>query len=254
MGLSQHKNILFLGGNHLDSRFAEILFNFEAKKLGLLWEAASRNLTEGHNTGLEPAAESALKYLQTLGDGNNDRFGCPPVAATAHDMERADLIVALTDIEAFRLISEQFLPWTDKIRYWQIEDTQEVLPALEREVKSLLTRLILEGGRRQLTSPPTACPECHHPMCTCRAQVKTRKSAVVLIAKETKGRHGKTVSTISGLPLDDSELSELAMQLKQRCGSGGTVKDGRIEIQGDHRDKLRKELEGMGYRVKRVGG
>jgi predicted translation initiation factor SUI1 len=56
------------------------------------------------------------------------------------------------------------------------------------------------------------------------------------------------------LPLDDSALKELAGTLKQRCGTGGTVKDGRIEIQGDQRERIVAELEKLGYRVKRVGG
>ena len=63
---------------------------------------------------------------------------------------------------------------------------------------------------------------------------------------------GETV--ISDLPLDEKGLTELATKLKTRLGTGGTVKDGRIEIQGDHRDRIVQELEGMGYRAKRVGG
>ena len=59
---------------------------------------------------------------------------------------------------------------------------------------------------------------------------------------------------ITGLPLADDELARLATRLKKRCGSGGTVRDGVIEIQGDHRDLLVTELDGLGYRVKRAGG
>jgi translation initiation factor 1 len=62
------------------------------------------------------------------------------------------------------------------------------------------------------------------------------------------------VTIISDLPLDEDGLVEFATRLKNKLGTGGTVKDGRIEIQGDQRDRLVKELEGMGYRVKRVGG
>jgi predicted translation initiation factor SUI1 len=62
------------------------------------------------------------------------------------------------------------------------------------------------------------------------------------------------VTIISDLPLDERGLTELAAWLKQRLGTGGTVKDGRVEIQGDHRDRIVQELEGMGYRVKRAGG
>jgi predicted translation initiation factor SUI1 len=62
------------------------------------------------------------------------------------------------------------------------------------------------------------------------------------------------VTTVSDLPLNEHGLTELATKLKQRLGTGGTVKDGRIEIQGDHRDRIVAELEGLGYRVKRAGG
>ena len=77
---------------------------------------------------------------------------------------------------------------------------------------------------------------------------------VVRVGRETKGRKGKGVTVITGLPLAHDELARLATRLKKRCGSGGTVRDGVIEIQGDHRDLLVTELDGLGYRVKRAGG
>lgn len=76
----------------------------------------------------------------------------------------------------------------------------------------------------------------------------------VRVSRETKGRRGKGVTTVTGLPLGREELSALATDLKRLCGSGGAVKDQVIEIQGDHRDALTSALEGMGYRVKRAGG
>ena len=81
-----------------------------------------------------------------------------------------------------------------------------------------------------------------------------KNAAVVRVGRETKGRRGKGVTIVSDVPLDDAGLRELAAQLKERCGTGGTVKDGRIEIQGDQRDRLAAELERLGYRVKRAGG
>jgi translation initiation factor 1 len=62
------------------------------------------------------------------------------------------------------------------------------------------------------------------------------------------------VPIVSDLPLNENNLTELATKLKTRLGTGGTVKDGHIEIQGDHRDWIIQELEGLGYRVKRAGG
>jgi predicted translation initiation factor SUI1 len=80
------------------------------------------------------------------------------------------------------------------------------------------------------------------------------KNVTVRVGRETKGRRGKGVTTISDLPLDENGLAELAAKLKQRLGTGGTIKNGRIEIQGDHRDRIVTELEEMGYRVKLSGG
>ncbi len=72
--------------------------------------------------------------------------------------------------------------------------------------------------------------------------------------RETKGRKGKGVTLITGIPLDQGELKKLSKTLKQKCASGGSLKDGVIEIQGDHRNLLEKELGRLGYKVKRAGG
>ena len=72
--------------------------------------------------------------------------------------------------------------------------------------------------------------------------------------RQTKGRKGKGVTLINGLPLAAKELKNLAKVLKQKCGCGGAVKNGIIEIQGDHRDILEQELVTRGYKVKRAGG
>lgn len=77
---------------------------------------------------------------------------------------------------------------------------------------------------------------------------------IVRIRRETKGRKGKGVTTVSGVPLAAPELKTLAKKLKQVCGTGGSVKDGVIEIQGDHRDTLKAELEKQGFTVKLAGG
>ena len=76
----------------------------------------------------------------------------------------------------------------------------------------------------------------------------------VRLQRQTKGRGGGTVIVISGIPLAGAELKELAGVLKKRCGCGGTIKDGIIEIQGDHRDTLLQELQGRGFKVKLAGG
>jgi translation initiation factor 1 len=76
----------------------------------------------------------------------------------------------------------------------------------------------------------------------------------VRVGREVAGRSGKGVSVITGLPLGEAQLEELATKLKRTCGAGGAVKDGRIEIQGDHRDRLVAELQKLGYDAKRSGG
>jgi translation initiation factor 1 len=76
----------------------------------------------------------------------------------------------------------------------------------------------------------------------------------VRVSRETKGRKGSGVTLVTGLPLAGGDLRQLASKLKQRCGSGGTMKDGVIEIQGDHRDLVCEEIRKLGYPVKRAGG
>ena len=101
------------------------------------------------------------------------------------------------------------------------------------------------------------CPHCGQPSakCACRKNPRVdRGDGIVRVRREVKGRRGKTVTTVSGVPLPEEELRALAGDLKRRCGTGGSAKDGVIEIQGDHRDVLVTELETRGYTVKRAGG
>ena len=101
------------------------------------------------------------------------------------------------------------------------------------------------------------CPACVQPLksCQCRKPAASNKGdGIVRIQRETKGRKGKGVTLISGLDLETQQLKELAKELKQRCGTGGTVKDGLIEIQGDQRDMLLELLQQRGWKVKKAGG
>ena len=81
-----------------------------------------------------------------------------------------------------------------------------------------------------------------------------RGDGIVRVRRETSGRGGKTVTTIDGVPLASDALAQLAGELKRACGTGGTVRDYVIEIQGDHRDQLVALLEAKGYVVKLAGG
>lgn len=101
------------------------------------------------------------------------------------------------------------------------------------------------------------CSRCGAPEeeCRCRTTAPAPpKDGFVRIARDKKGRGGKVVTTISGMPLAPGELEMLAQTLKKLCGAGGTVKDGVIEIQGDVRERVEPKLVALGYRVKRVGG
>ena len=112
-----------------------------------------------------------------------------------------------------------------------------------------------QGGFVYSTQHGEMCPTCERPLvgCVCR-RMAAAKEGVVRVARETKGRKGKGVTLITGVPVDDAELAQLGKALKKKCGTGGTIKNGVIEIQGDHRDALVRELEGRGWNVKRVGG
>lgn len=104
------------------------------------------------------------------------------------------------------------------------------------------------------------CPGCGKPVagCLCKKMKKdapaVKSDGIVRVSRETKGRKGKGVSLVTGVPLGESALKELAKELKQLCGTGGSVKEGVIEIQGDHREKLVAALAARGYAVKKAGG
>ena len=101
------------------------------------------------------------------------------------------------------------------------------------------------------------CPACGKPVsaCVCRQSSSARTGdGIVRVSRSTAGRKGKGVTIITGVPLTGDALKTLAKQLKQKCGSGGTLKDGVIEIQGEHRDLLVEELQKLGWTVKKAGG
>jgi len=102
------------------------------------------------------------------------------------------------------------------------------------------------------------CPGCERSkdrcVCTPDEPRPPDGDGVVRVSRETKGRKGKGVTLVTGVPLAGKELKALAKRLKARCSAGGSVKDGVIELQGEHRDTVAAELEGQGYVVKRVGG
>jgi translation initiation factor 1 len=113
------------------------------------------------------------------------------------------------------------------------------------------------GGLVYSTDSGRMCPVCRQPTasCICHAvKPKPSSDGVVRISRETKGRAGKGVTLVKGLALEPLALMTLGKQLKTACGSGGTVKDGVIEVQGDHCERVIEMLKAQGFVVKRAGG
>lgn len=102
------------------------------------------------------------------------------------------------------------------------------------------------------------CPDCGKPLadCVCKTAAKSKPAGDgnVKVSRDSKGRGGKTVTLVKGLALDAISLAALGKQLRSACGAGGTVKDGVIEIQGDHCDLVMENLKKHGHNPKRIGG
>ena len=116
------------------------------------------------------------------------------------------------------------------------------------------------GGLVYSTDHGRTCPACRQPVaaCACRkagaAPPPASGDGSVRVGRETKGRGGKTVTLVRGLPLDADALAALGKQLRSACGAGGTVKDGVVEVQGDHAERVLAWLAGQGFKAKRSGG
>ncbi|WP_426174689.1 translation initiation factor Sui1 [Massilia sp. TWR1-2-2] len=97
-----------------------------------------------------------------------------------------------------------------------------------------------------------ACPQCRQALtaCTCKANVAPAGDGVVRVLRQTKGRGGKSVTVVKGVALDAAALAVLGKQLRTACGSGGTVKDGVIEVQGDHCERIVAALKALGHNAK----
>jgi translation initiation factor 1 len=114
-------------------------------------------------------------------------------------------------------------------------------------------RLVYSTGTGRVSAPP---PSARKPKPGPK-QATTPSlpdDGVVRVFREKGGRGGKTVTVVRGLPERGAALEARAGELKRLCGAGGTVRDGAIEVQGDHRDKVAERLRGLGYTVKLAGG
>lgn len=114
------------------------------------------------------------------------------------------------------------------------------------------------GGLVYSTEGGRMCPACRRPIaaCTCAAQRVPARSGdgIVRVSRETKGRGGKTVTLVRGVNLEADALAALGKRLRSACGAGGTLRDGVLEIQGDHCERVVALLAAEGFAVKRAGG
>jgi len=112
------------------------------------------------------------------------------------------------------------------------------------------------GGLVYSTEAGRMCPVCRQPLaqCRCGKAALPPVAGPVRVSREVKGRGGKTVTVVRGLPLDSVALADLGKQLRSACGAGGTVKDGTLEVQGDHAERVLAWLAARGFQPKRSGG
>ena len=219
------KLVLFLGTGPAEvSRFVETQFNAVSARIGLPWQGFYRDLHHDATPGTTA-----------------------PGTPVVEDLKKADRIVALNHTEHRPLLQALCPNWVDKVEFWEVPPGPKANETISNEISGLVAR-ILSGGQRQGTPQPEPPAAQQSPNGSDSGKPLTAK-----VGRETAGRRGKGVIVISDLALNEEGLKNLAATLKQRCGTGGTVKDGRIEIQGDQRDRVVTELEKLGYKVKRVG-
>jgi translation initiation factor 1 len=130
-------------------------------------------------------------------------------------------------------------------------------PVFRNSNTMMMKKAFSSTGLVYSTDSGRMCPECRQPASACickQAKALPKSDGVARVSRSSKGRGGKTVTLVTGLALDEPALVQLGKQLKAACGSGGTVKDGVIEVQGDHCEQVMQVLGKQGYTAKRAGG
>jgi len=221
IGTNQESQVLILSTESALAAFVETIFNEEAQKSELAWTAKSAELASA-GSELLPASKT-------------------------------DLVIVLASMNRRRAIEQQLSSWKLPVEFWDAEGADAPERELRSHVNGLIIRLVLKGGRRPASTGASA-----------QANITTKaipqpadsikKNATVRVSRERGGRRGKTVTIVTGLPLLPSNMTQLCTELKQLCGSGGTAKDGILEIQGDHVEKIMTALLERGYKPKRKGG
>lgn len=238
------KVVLFLAKSNRDSKLAEIVFSTEAQKNEVFWTSVSRTSTGEFSE--QPLSDGELAVLKDLGIENSYDITSNMSQARIEDLKSADLVIHLQGSGEADL-RKLFPAFSGTSEAWKATSLFENADILKQNVSSLIVRLIMKGGKRAPIVTPVES--------TKNELTKSEKAnSKVRVMLDAKGRKGKKVTVVTGLPLDDDELEKLGAQLKQACGSGGTVKDGEVEVQGDHVKKILAELEKLGYKPKRAGG
>jgi len=162
----------------------------------------------------------------------------------------ADKLVVVCLPEEVAVILETLDAKSCTFELWDMTAKQANKELVAAEVNSWIARLIT--GTARLGAPDlTPLPQ---KVIASPAVQPSNKKQVISVGRETKGRKGKGVTILSDLPLNEEQIHELATKLKSKCGTGGTVKEGKIEIQGDQRERIIIELEKLGFKTKKVGG
>jgi predicted translation initiation factor SUI1 len=239
------RTVLFLCTDKIESQTAQILFEAEAQRMELPWVALAKTFAQ--NSSSEGASDlAAVLALDLEGDLNL------PKPVTIADLQKSDLVIVLHRASQ-SLMQEEFPGWKGEIEHWQINSALDAGKTIWPNITNLVVRLILKGGKRPPVETTAAKQTVNTSLKNSSANAAAKNSAV-RVSLDSKARRGKKVTVVSGLPLDEAAMEVLAAALKQSCGSGGTVKDGQIEIQGDHRDRIMAQLQERGYKPKRSGG
>lgn len=166
----------------------------------------------------------------------------------------ADRLVIVCKAEETETLKPLLSASSGPAEIWDLDPKRDQNQLLEAEVHAWVARLISGGTRTGPPPLPSAAPAKTSAISASATPQNAKKGPIISLGRETKGRGGKGVTLLFDLPFFGDQALELCTKLKNKCGTGGTVKDGRIEIQGDQRERIATELEKMGYRVKRVGG
>ncbi|MDZ4836637.1 MAG: hypothetical protein SGJ27_22900 [Candidatus Melainabacteria bacterium] len=248
--LGEPSRILFLS-NEIEGRLAQVLFDAEARQSEVYWSACAAFLNDGTKS-VSASSEQVAAFsaaLTNIGIANSAVLSEALHSVTTDDVQSANMIILIqknNSNDCDQIFGKTFPTFKGEKDVWKIPSDENPLEPLLQNIKSLLIRLILKGGKRAPVPLPATVDK--------PAAGSSKSQKAVRVRLESKGRGGKKVTVVFGLELNLEEFEKLATELKQSCGTGGTVKDNTIEIQGDQCDRILTELKRRGMQAKRSGG